>query len=47
MFLDTHKNRAVFPEKWILIVEDNIEMQVMLLQLLRNWYRPPDWEVEF
>jgi FixJ family two-component response regulator len=38
MFEDNHKNRGTFPEKWILVVEDNIEMQAMLLNLLRKRY---------
>ena len=38
MFEDNHRNRGVFPEKWILVVEDNIEMQAMLLNLIRKRY---------
>lgn len=38
MFEDNHKNRGIFPEKWILVVEDNIEMQAMLLSLIRKRY---------
>jgi len=42
MFADTHKNRGIFPEKWILVVEDNIEMQAMLLGLIRKRYGSED-----
>jgi CheY-like chemotaxis protein len=38
MFEDKHRNRGIFPEKWILVVEDNIEMQAMLLNLIRKRY---------
>jgi CheY-like chemotaxis protein len=38
MFTDHLVNRNIFPEKWILIVEDNIEMQAMLLSLARKRY---------
>jgi FixJ family two-component response regulator len=38
MFEDKHRNRDIFPVKWILVVEDSIEMQAMLLNLLRKRY---------
>lgn len=38
MLPDVHMNRKVFPTRWILVVEDNIEMQSMLLSLLRKRY---------
>jgi len=38
MLEDKHCNRTIFPTRWILIVEDNIEMQAMLLSLVRKRY---------
>jgi len=37
-FSDKHVNRVIFPKRWILIVEDNIEMQALLLNLVRKRY---------